>query len=205
MISWAVLTLGCFSRNRYWGEDDDKSYRSAVCTSTLIRAGGCNILVDPALPGECMYSALDGASGLKPQQIDIVYITHSHGDHYAGLLGFWGAQWLCAPGEIGAVKAAFANNPEAAGKIGAAPDEIAPGVKLIALPGHTPGLAGLVFESRDGVTAVAGDAVMTRDFFDGRQGYYNSADFISSARSIEMLANTADIIIPGHGNYFLTA
>ena len=36
-----------------------------------------------------------------------------------------------------------------------------------------------------------------------RQGYFNSADFDLVARSIEELARIADVIIPGHDNYFL--
>ena len=36
MNRFTILTLGCFSRNRYWGEEDAKSYRRALCTSTLI-------------------------------------------------------------------------------------------------------------------------------------------------------------------------
>ena len=75
---------------------------------------------------------------------------------------------------------------------------------MLPLPGHTPGLAGLLFASEDGMVAVAGDSVMTRDFFKDRRGYYNSADFAASARSIDLLMEKADIVVPGHGNYFLT-
>jgi len=203
LINWTVLTLGRFSRNRYWGEDDAKSHRDALCTSTLIHANGLNILVDPAMTGPEMATALNGAAGLKPEQIDIVYITHSHGDHYVGLLDFSHARWLCAPQETDAIKTSFSDEPGIAAKIHPASDELAPGVKLIALPGHTLGLAGLIFESRDGVVVVAGDAVMTRDFFDDRRGYYNSVDFTLSTQSINIIADTADIVVPGHANYFL--
>ena len=49
MNRFTILTLGCFSRNRYWGEEDAKSYRRALCTSTLIETPqGARILVDPA-------------------------------------------------------------------------------------------------------------------------------------------------------------
>ena len=54
------------------------------------------------------------------------------------------------------------------------------------------------------MVAVAGDSVMTRDFFKDRRGYYNSADFAASAHSIDLLMEKADIVVPGHGNYFLT-
>jgi hypothetical protein len=44
---------------------------------------------------------------------------------------------------------------------------------------------------------------MTRDFWRERQGYFNSADFALAAQSIEKLAQTGDLIVPGHDNYFL--
>ena len=36
-VRWDVLTIGHLSRNRYWGEADDRAYREPLCTSTLIR------------------------------------------------------------------------------------------------------------------------------------------------------------------------
>ena len=49
----------------------------------------------------------------------------------------------------------------------------------------------------------AGDAVATRDFFRDRRGFYNAVDFEQSARTMDKLAAIADIIVPGHDNYFL--
>jgi glyoxylase-like metal-dependent hydrolase (beta-lactamase superfamily II) len=50
---------------------------------------------------------------------------------------------------------------------------------------------------------IAGDAVMTRDHWRERQGHHNSADLALAARSIEQLAALADIVVPGHDNYFV--
>jgi glyoxylase-like metal-dependent hydrolase (beta-lactamase superfamily II) len=200
-MDWSVITLGRFSRNRYWGEDEGTAYRNAICTSTLIRADGCNILVDPSLPSPDMEAALDGCTGLKASQVDIVYITHAHGDHFTGLNVFPNAEWFCAPDELAGIRSQLTGTD--ATRMQPANDEFVPGVRLIRLPGHTLGLAGLIFDSCDGVIAVAGDAVMTRDFFNDRRGYFNSVDFERSAKSIELLAASADIIVPGHGNYFI--
>jgi glyoxylase-like metal-dependent hydrolase (beta-lactamase superfamily II) len=52
---------------------------------------------------------------------------------------------------------------------------------------------------------IAGDAVMTRDFFAHRQGYLNSVDFPQASRTIEEIARIADIVVPGHDNYFLVS
>ncbi len=49
----------------------------------------------------------------------------------------------------------------------------------------------------------AGDAVATRDYWRDRRGYYNCVDFDLSAQSMDRLRSLADIIVPGHDNYFL--
>lgn len=202
MNRFTILTLGCFSRNRYWGEEDAKSYRRALCTSTLIETTqGARILVDPAVSGAALAQVLDERCGLRPEAVDYVYVTHRHGDHYVGMADLPRAVWLAAPGDAGEIRRAL---PQHAKRIFAAGAEIVPGVQVLPLPGHTPGLAGLLFASEDGMVAVAGDSVMTRDFFKDRRGYYNSADFAASARSIDLLMEKADIVVPGHGNYFLT-
>ena len=202
MNRFTILTLGCFSRNRYWGEEDAKSYRRALCTSTLIETPqGARILVDPAVSGAALAQVLDERCGLRPEAVDYVYVTHRHGDHYAGMADLPRAVWLAAPGDAGEIRRAL---PQHAKRIFAAGAEIVPGGQVLPLPGHTPGLAGLLFASEDGMVAVAGDSVMTRDFFKDRRGYYNSADFAASARSIDLLMEKADIVVPGHGNYFLT-
>lgn len=202
MNRFTILTLGCFSRNRYWGEEDAKSYRRALCTSTLIETPqGARILVDPAVSGAALAQVLDERCGLRPEAVDYVYVTHRHGDHYVGVADLPRAVWLAAPGDAGEIRRAL---PQHAKRIFAAGAEIVPGVQVLPLPGHTPGLAGLLFASEDGMVAVAGDSVMTRDFFKDRRRYYNSADFAASARSIDLLMEKADIVVPGHGNYFLT-
>lgn len=202
MNRFTILTLGCFSRNRYWGEEDAKSYRRALCTSTLIETPqGARILVDPAVSGAALAQVLDERCGLRPEAVDYVYVTHRHGDHYVGMADLPRAVWLAAPGDAGEIRRAL---PQHAKRIFDAGAESVPGVQVLPLPGHTPGLAGLLFASEDGMVAVVGDSVMTRDFFKDRRGYYNSADFAASARSIDLLMEKTDIVVPGHGNYFLT-
>jgi glyoxylase-like metal-dependent hydrolase (beta-lactamase superfamily II) len=78
-----------------------------------------------------------------------------------------------------------------------------PGVETLLLPGHTAGTTALLADTVDGKLAVTGDAVMTRDFFKARQGYYNSVNFEEAARSISRLAEIADVVVPGHDNYFM--
>jgi glyoxylase-like metal-dependent hydrolase (beta-lactamase superfamily II) len=50
---------------------------------------------------------------------------------------------------------------------------------------------------------VAGDAAMTRDFIRARDYYFNTADTEAAVWSIEEIATTADMAVPGHDNHFL--
>ena len=203
MIKWTVLNIGQFSRNRYWGESDDQSYRGAICTSTVLSHDGKHIIVDPGFESDQMAELLDARTGLTPKDISAIYITHSHADHFMGLERFIGATFYTAPEDYEHVKKQFADKPELARKIYPAPENMLPGLKLLPLPGHTLGLCGLLFEAAEGRVAITGDAVMTRDFYRDARGYYNSADFEMSAKSIQKLYEVADIVIPGHDNYFI--
>lgn len=198
---WDVITIGNLSRNRYWGEADDKGVRSAICTCTLIQGSGFKLLVDPSLENaEAMTCELDRRTGVKPAEIDTVFVTHEHGDHYAGLAHFPGARW-CAP----APTAELLNKAQRFAKsVEPASGKLFQCIDIVPAPGHTMGLHALRFDCDGLSVVVAGDAVATRDFWGERRGYYNCVDFELSAKSMEKLARQADIIVPGHDNYFLT-
>jgi glyoxylase-like metal-dependent hydrolase (beta-lactamase superfamily II) len=212
-MRWIVLSLGYFSRNRYWGEDEGKAYRSALCTSTLVEIDGKRLVIDPPVKPELMKDILDQRTGLKPEAIDYVFITHGHADHFAGLEAFPNAALLAAPEECGDICRQIREAPKTRGyftdpgalaaRIKPAGKEIMPGVLTIPLPGHTMGLTGVIFDAPEGKVVVAGDAVMTPDHFAHRQGYYNSVDFDVSRKTIERIAGIADVVVPGHSNYFL--
>lgn len=197
-IKWTVLNMGCLSRNKFWGEHPDTAYRKAYCTSTVIEAGDDIIIVDPPMAGEGMCNLLDSRCGLAIKDITKVFITHTHGDHMEGLDAFPHAQWYLSPGEMKTLE----KEPRWNEKFIPAADEVAPGVRTIPLPGHTLALTGLVFNAAEGCIVVAGDGVMTKDFFQNKTGFHNSADMEQVAKTIEMLAEMADIIVPGHDNYF---
>jgi len=202
MFEFHILTIGHFSRNLFWGEDQTISYRDAVCTSTLIK-GEKNIVVDPSQPAELMAKTLFDRSGLRPEAVDCVFITHAHGDHYVGLECFEKAAWYMSEAELENMKRGGERDRELAEKILPARPGFADGIETLALPGHTLGITGLSFDTRDGKTVVCGDVVMTRDYFKARAGHFNGLDKEKTAGSIEILAKTADIIIPGHDNYFI--
>ncbi len=199
---WDVITIGNLSRNRYWGESDAKGVRAAICTCTLIIGDDFRLLVDPSLAdaGE-MARELDRRTGIKPRDVSAVFVTHEHGDHFAGLAHFPEAKWWAAP----PVAEALNKSAKLPRRIEGVTNRLFDAVDVIATPGHTATHHSLRFDC-DGLSIVAaGDTVATRDFFRDRRGYFNAVDFDLSAHTMDRLAAVADIIIPGHDNYFLPA
>lgn len=197
---WDIITIGNLSRNRYWGESDDQAYRRALCTSTLLRGGDLCLLVDPPIADpDRMEAELSRRTGLRLQDVTDIFLTHTHGDHTVGLGCFPHAQWWAGPD--------VAQSLNASGKfdrtVRSAEADAIHGVEAIATPGHTSDHHSLRFDCDGASVVIAADAVMTRDFWVDRQGFHNSADFEQVARTMDNLETFADIIVPGHDNYFL--
>lgn len=197
---WDIITIGNLSRNRYWGEQEDQAYRSAICTCTLVRGDTFCLLVDPSLKeAEPMEGELFRRTGLHLADIDTVFITHAHGDHHYGLKHFPQASWLAA-----APVAKLLNETGAYDKSVAAVESPLLGeIDILHTPGHTQHHYSLRFDWEGYAVVIAADAAVTRDFWNDRRGYFNSEDFTAATQSIEHLATIADIIVPGHDNYFL--
>ena len=205
-LRWDVLAIGHLSRNRYWGEADERAYREPLCTSTLIRSAELSAVVDPGLPPEEMVRVLNRRAGIGPGSVDIVFLTHFHGDHRVGLAAFPDAVWCMAPAEIEHWThqlAADSPDREVLDLLRLAGPALLPGITLIATPGHTLGHSSLLFESEGLSVVVAGDAAMTDDFFRHRDYYFNTVDPDAAVRSIDTIARAADVVVPGHDNYFL--
>lgn len=196
---WDIITIGNLSRNRYWGESDAKGVRSAICTCSLITGTDFRLLVDPSLAHAAeMAKELDRRTGFKLRDVTAVFVTHEHGDHFAGLKHFSDARWLAAPA-VAEILNQTARLPRPVKSI---TGRLLDAVDVMPTPGHTTSHHSLRFDC-DGLSVVAaGDAVATRDFFRERRGYFNAVDFELSARTMDKLSAMADIIIPGHDNYF---
>jgi glyoxylase-like metal-dependent hydrolase (beta-lactamase superfamily II) len=196
---WDVITIGNVSRNRYWGEGDDRARRAALCTCTLLSVTQHRVLIDPSLADPTVMAAeLDRRSGLAPRDIDLVVVTHGHGDHHAGLACFPDATWMAAP----PVAEALNDGQRYAKELVPIDGRVCEGVELFPTPGHTPDHHSLRFTCDGARVVVAGDAVLTRDFFKDRRGYFNSIDPALASRTIERIAAEADLVVPGHDNYF---
>ncbi|MEO1288601.1 MAG: MBL fold metallo-hydrolase [Chloroflexota bacterium] len=139
----------------------------------LIDTGETKILVDAGM-GENKDRPQIGqtvpvlrAEGIAPEDIDMVFITHFHGDHYMGLLTdgtptFPNASYITRDEEL-----AFWTSEETKAKLGdrvqgimtyldaldfetvSAGEELASGVKVMAIPGHTMGQSALLIQDGD--------------------------------------------------------
>jgi glyoxylase-like metal-dependent hydrolase (beta-lactamase superfamily II) len=117
-----------------------------------------------------------GAQGVKPDDVDLVVITHFDGDHVGGTMeGQWpddlqpafpNARVVALQAEIDAAHAnaqpmPFDGGPTAIGVLGdrlegvADGTEVAPGVRLVHTPGHTPGHAMVEIDGDPPLTFVA--------------------------------------------------
>lgn len=203
-IKWCILNIGTPSRNFFWGEKPSKAYRNAVCTTTLIHTDGVNILVDPSMEKDEMAAVLDARCGITYDDIDIVYITHFHEDHFKGLEAFGDSTWVSSAGEL-SVKDTQKTLAEKnlLGKIMPIKHEIEHNIKLIYLPGHTMNMHGLIFKAHEGTIILASDAVVSRDHFYARKGHFVDVNLLETKKTMDMISKRADVVIPGHDNYFI--
>jgi glyoxylase-like metal-dependent hydrolase (beta-lactamase superfamily II) len=196
-----IINIGCLSMNRFWGEKE--GVRSASATCTLVAVAGTRLLVDPSPHPEELERLLFDRTGLKPDQIDAVFVTHHHGDHRYGLALFPDARRLMAAAGLAEWKARSPDESAIIDTFEPAEGRLPDGLSLLATPGHTAGHHSLAMGSPWGTLVVAGDAVMTPDFFKAEEGYHNSVDFAAAAQTIRRLKQEAALVIPGHGNLLL--
>lgn len=212
-----IISIGTLSRNRLWNEPE--AVRTPHATTTLIRAGERRILVDPGLPAPALAARLFERTGLRPDQIDTVFLTNFRPAHRAGLAAFAKARLLLGELEQQATRQHLQRLldevlPEDAdrrqikaeldllGRLEVAPDQLAPGVDLFPLYGYTPGNCGLLMSLPATTVLVTGDAVATQDHFLAGQVLPDSYDLSAARDALQEVYDIADLIVPGHDNVF---
>jgi glyoxylase-like metal-dependent hydrolase (beta-lactamase superfamily II) len=188
--------------------------RISFCSILLVTSDDTRIIVDTGHAGRRVTTieALQHR-GLEPTDIDFVFQTHAHWDHVQNFDVFPDAPLLITPNELRYVQSPHPNDfgtPRwTAATLATARtqevsegEEIARGVRVIELPGHSAGSAGLLLENEQGRIGIAGDAVATGWSARDRQPaivFWNEQD---SRDSIDKLLAAADLIYPGHDRAF---
>jgi glyoxylase-like metal-dependent hydrolase (beta-lactamase superfamily II) len=172
----------------------DKLARDEIGTTfhpLAVRTGGKLVLIDTGNgprslgAGTGQTAANLAAAGFDPKQVDMVVISHFHGDHIGGLVTLEGApafpnaeikvpldEWNYWLDDANMNKAAEGSNLRNAHNnvrrvFGAIPgknltkfrdgNEVAPGIAALATPGHTPGHTSFVIASGSGKLLVQAD------------------------------------------------
>jgi glyoxylase-like metal-dependent hydrolase (beta-lactamase superfamily II) len=154
----------------------------------LVRSGDRRVLIDTGLGSATLWQFRGGAlmgelaaAGVRPEEIDTLFITHLHVDHcgtcalegdgglrpaFPNAVYRWTSDehvhWLSAPQPPGTSFSVSALQRALSGRFEAADDgaALAAGVNVIATPGHTPGHAGVVLSSGSERAFILGDAVI---------------------------------------------
>jgi len=184
------------SMNRFWGETE--RVRTPGGTCTLLQSGKIRLIVDPSPAPEQLEAKLYEATGLRPGDIDAVFLTHFHGDHRFGIELFADKRLLMAEPGIDEWRTASPGDAHLIDRFEPAEDNLPEAVELRSTPGHTYGHHSLGVESDWGRLVVSGDAAMTRDFLREEKGFHNSVDFELASKTIRELKRDFDLIIPGH-------
>lgn len=199
--SWRIVTIGNLPRS-----NSDRSKHHA-CTVTLIETENRRILVDPGLPCiEDLITVLEHRTGYRPDEIDTVFLTHFHPNHRQCLSRFPKSAWLMSRVEIRWWQKHAQTSEvdrDLLARMVPIEEHALNGIEILPTPGHTHGSTSLLFETREGVIIIAGDAVQSFDHFDLREPSPNAEDAKEARRSIGLIAKMADVVVPGHDNYFI--
>ena len=213
-----VISIGTLSRNRLWNETEP--VRTPHATTTLIRTPKRTIVVDPGLPAQALAARLFERTGLRPQNIDTVFLTNFRPSHRAGLSLFPHAKTYIHELEQQAMaqhlqrmldeapkedldRKVFQSELKLLESLKTPDDKLAEHVDLFPLFGYTPGTCGILVSDPTRTIMVAGDAVPTQEHFLAGQVLPDTHDIPAAHEALREVYEIADLIVPGHDNFFL--
>ncbi|MSQ30946.1 MAG: MBL fold metallo-hydrolase [Dehalococcoidia bacterium] len=188
----------------------------SYCGITLIR-GERLTLVDVGYPArrQILLQRLE-ERGIKAGDIDRIVITHAHWDHSLNLLMFPNAEVVLSKDEYEYIQHPHALDqatplylPDILNRCRAVTtvndgEELEPGVRVMSVPGHSPGSLAVLVETPQGIAGMVGDALPSRAaamapvptagliFFDEEAG----------ERSARKILDTCRFVYPGHDRPF---
>lgn len=184
-VTFTIINIGTLSMNRFWNEKARVRSPSSACT--LLQSGDLRILVDPSPDPEQLKTKLFATTGLTPDDVDIVFLTHFHGDHRFGLELFTEKRLLMAEPALAEWRASSPSDTVLIDSFEPCGSSVADGIAALGTPGHTLGHHSLSVTTDWGNLIVAGDAAMTRDFLREEEGFHNSVDFGRATQTVREL------------------
>jgi N-acyl homoserine lactone hydrolase len=228
--SWTIAPLVCATgvveRSLTIFHRDHGIKKEGPVVAWLLMSGDRKILVDTGIFGPTDTSDTLGEFsrsaeqrlpvqlerfGASPSDFNLVINTHLHADHCGGNGYFPRARFVVQKREI-----EYAKNPLPATKPGYKVEikegdcelvdgdaEIAPGVRVILTPGHTPGSQAVLVETASGLYVIAGDTVPHFENMEVPEGepFWPTGLYIDMRElyeSLDRLKNLGGFILPGH-------
>ncbi|MFI5610873.1 MBL fold metallo-hydrolase [Amycolatopsis sp. NPDC051903] len=147
--------------------------------------------------------------GLGTRDVDTLVLSHAHYDHVQNADLFAHADVLLHPAERDfpagdPVKPPWTGAIFAGLRVLDATDglELAPGVTVTGLPGHTAGSVGLTVATTTGTAVLTGDALPSARALRAGRATTAAAGEEVAAASIELVRQRADVVYPGHDRPF---
>lgn len=208
--------------------DNEKEIWMAMA-AWYIKAGDKHILVDTGISQPAIQRYLFGRSyeetasfeealdsiGLVPEDIDIVIHTHLHYDHCGNTAKCTRAKVIVQEKElkfaysphalfVGSYNLEFLRNVNF--RVVSGDQEILDGIKVLYLPGHSPGTQAVTVETKNGLVAISGFCAINENFFPPEVMRTKwpviapgvSVNSLQAFDSALKLKSSVDIIVPIH-------
>jgi glyoxylase-like metal-dependent hydrolase (beta-lactamase superfamily II) len=185
---------------------------AGFCGVYLIRSGPAAILFDLGHAGRrrALLRSL-ARLGVEPGDVSALVVSHTHYDHVQNVDLFPRAVCCLHPAELAPGTDDLARPPwtrllfqgREVRAVGDG-DEVAAGVRVLHLPGHTAGSIGLAAETERGVAVCTGDALSSAGALRAGVPPVVTGDPALARSSLRRAAALAEVIYPGHDAPFLT-
>jgi len=168
--------------------DNSGENGKTCCTMTLVRDGDLVMVVDPGtLKNQNILSDALEKEGLSVNDVNAVFLTHSHIDHFRNVGMFPSAKVIEFYGEW--------DGENVIDRI----DQLSDDIKIIETPGHASTGLTLLVKTDKGKVAICGDVFWKKDY-PKVDDYADDMEKLKESR-VKVL-EMADYIIPGHAGMY---